>query len=111
VVAGGEHGADGAEDYDAEDRDDDAVGARLSVCVLSLFHLFLGFGVPCPRIESRDDGLHDCWLVLPYRVLGRGLRGSRWVENLVLAVRGSGMNAVEVLLRSSSCEGGVERVW
>jgi hypothetical protein len=31
-----------------------------SVCVLYNFHLFLGSGVPCPCIEGRDDGLHDC---------------------------------------------------
>jgi hypothetical protein len=38
VVAGGEHAADGAEDYDGEDRDDNAVLSGLLVCH---FHLIL----------------------------------------------------------------------
>lgn len=75
VVAAGEHAADGAEDYDGEDGDDDAVGCWISGGSRALyifpaiflhvasFSIFLsGSSVPCPCVEGGNDGLHGCWL-------------------------------------------------
>ena len=71
VVAAGEHAADGAEDYDGEDGDDDAVGCWISGGSRALyifpaiflhvasFSIFLsGSSVPCPCVEGGNDGLH-----------------------------------------------------
>jgi hypothetical protein len=105
VVAGGEHGADGAEDYDGEDGDDDAVWlvvlVRLSLVFrpsLSLFSLFQGCDVPCPCVEGGNDGLHGCWLCC---LIGRwdGLRGLAWAGRWLLVVREGGVGVIEVLLR------------
>jgi hypothetical protein len=80
---------------------------------LFLFRLlFIGLAYHVHALKAETTGfMVAVAVVLPYRVLGRGLRGSRSVGGLVLVVRGSGMNAVEVLLRRSRCKGGGERVW
>lgn len=115
VVAAGEHAANGAEDYDGEDGDDDAIGGvsmPLSFsCFLRPLELFFRVGVPCPCIEGGDDGLHGCWCwrgaALSVGALGRGLRGRGRVEGRGVAARWRANDVVNVLRRSME----VRRRW
>lgn len=111
VVAAGEHAADGAEDYDGEDGDDDAVGCWISGGSRALyifpaiflhvasFSIFLsGSSVPCPCVEGGNDGLH----------CGRGAA----VTELVLVLVVSALSgAVWVFARVSTAAISVEGYW
>lgn len=108
VVARGEHGADGAEDYDGEDGDDDAAWWRDYQCVVFVAPalayvpgvLFLGliatYHVHALKAETTGFMVAGCAALSG---VGMGSRGLAWAERRSPVVRGGVVDAMEVLLR------------
>ena len=112
MVARGEHGADGAEDYDGEDGDDDAAwwwdcqwvvfACRALVWIPCIILLLLGvlatYHVHALKAETTGFMVAGC--AVPYRTdVGMGSRGWRWAGRWLWVVRGVGVDITEVLLR------------
>ena len=107
MVAGGEHGADGAEDYDGEDGDDDAawwrdcqcvvfVGPALAyvACILSL-GMLATYHVHALKAETTGFMVAGCAALSD---VGMGSRGLAWAGSWALVVRGGAVDMIEVLL-------------
>lgn len=98
MVAGGEHAADGAEDYDGEDGDDDAVGKPLCQCLV--LHFFVS-----TRISSLAYHVHALkaettgFMIAGDAALSGVERRFARDEGRNWAVRKRYMDTMEVLLR------------
>lgn len=106
MVARGEHGADGAEDYDGEDGDDDAVWRTCQCVILACptltyfpkilsLRLIATYHVHALKAETTGFMVAGCAALSD---VGMGSRGLAWAGSWALVVRGGAVDIIEVLL-------------